>query len=184
MKHSEQEVGQDGAAEGDPQISSGEESGSDEAKEAGGSDRLVRLSEAVRYRKRAQAAERDLGDIKGQYQDTCVELEQARQVIDQLERRQQIDAVLAEVDAVDLDVARLLTEAAVEMMDEPDIKLAIDDLRRHKPYLFRNRDRGASAMSARYPENSVYQAEAAADRAAMTGDRRDLLRYLRIRRKG
>ena len=101
-----------------------------------GSERQVPVGEAIRYRKRAQAAEQELGDLKGQFQDVKVELEQARQTVSQLERRQAIDEVLTDAETVDLEVARLLTEAAVSMMDEPDIRMAIEDLRRHKPYLF------------------------------------------------
>ena len=46
-------------------------------------------------------------------------------------------------------VARLLTEAAVETMAEPDVASAIDELRRSKPYLFRRKTTQAGAMPAR-----------------------------------
>ncbi len=146
-------------------------------------ERLVPVSESIRYRKRAQVAEQQLADTKGHLQDTQAELEQVRQTMDKLERRQHIDALLADADAVDLEVARLLTEMAVEMMDEPDVKLAIEDLRRHKPYLFRQRLVGASAMPARGHDTADHQSQQAAEQAAVSGDRRDLLRYLRLRRK-
>ncbi|MCE9590166.1 MAG: hypothetical protein K8S99_06545 [Planctomycetes bacterium] len=127
------------------------------------------------------ALERELGEVKGQLQDTATELEQSRQMISRLERRQKIDELLADSDTVDVELARLLTEAAVEMMDEPDLKLAIDDLRQSKPYLFRHRapDR---AMSARSPDPRHTHADNAARRAVETGKRRDLLSYLRLRR--
>ena len=110
------------------------------------------------------------------------ELEEAQQTVSQLERRQKVDAMLAESQVVDLQVARLLTEAAIESMDAPDVELAIADLRRSKPYLFRNRaGQEVSAMSAR-AEEMTQPAEDAARRAVESGDRRDLLRYLRLRR--
>ncbi len=147
--------------------------------------RLVPVTEAIRYRKRAQAAENELDAIKGQLQDTSVELEQARQTVSALDRRQKIDRLLADSDAVDLEVARMLTEAAVEMMDEPDVKIAIEDLKRHKPYLFRNKPQPlspASPMAPRTRDPLNRTTTHAAQVAATTGDRRDLLRYLRLRR--
>ena len=148
--------------------------------------RLVPVTEAIRYRKRAQTAEQQLEALKGQLQDSQVELEQARQSLTALDRRQRIDQILAESDAIDLEVARLLTEAAVADMDEPDIKLAIEDLQRHKPYLFRHRNNGSttgSAMTARPRDGLNTTTQHAARQAAATGDRRDLLKYLRLRRR-
>jgi hypothetical protein len=127
----------------------------------------------------------DPQNLTADLESLTAELAKAREMIASLERRQRIDALLAESDAVDLDVARLLTEAAVQQMSEPDVKLAIDDLRKHKPYLFRRRHSGtgtpsAAAMGARTVTSSPV-AEAA-ETAAQTGNRRDLLRYLRLRR--
>lgn len=172
------DVADTNAADADVSPAEAEDAGRDAS-----SQRLVPVTEAIRYRKRAQAAEQELGAAKGRLQDLQVELEQARQTIDALDRRQRIDAMLADAEAVDLEVARLLTEAAVEVMDEPDVKLAIDELRRLKPYLFRRRaDGGAASMPARQRGGGGHHADEAADRAASTGDRRDLLRYLRLRR--
>lgn len=109
------------------------------------------------------------------------QLDESRRTIAALERRQQIDELLAESEPIDREAARLLTEAAVMAMDEPDIELAVQDLRRHKPWLFRPRVAAGSAMPARV-EPPTDAAEEAASRAAATGDRRDLLRYLRLRR--
>ena len=62
---------------------------------------------------------------------------------------------------------------------------AVSDLRRRCPYLFRptvSEARSGGAMSARPRTNGRRNADDAAERAAATGDRRDLLRYLRMRR--
>jgi len=114
------------------------------------------------------------------------ELDASRQTIDHLERRQRIDALLAASDPVDLEAARLLTEAAVAQMSEPDVAAAVDDLKRHKPFLFRPHPRprpgnDTAVMSPAVDEEDDTTARAAAE-AAATGDRRDLLRYLRLRR--
>lgn len=110
------------------------------------------------------------------------ELAEARGVIAALERRQKIDALLAESEAVDLEAARLLTEHAVSGMAAPDLALAVSDLRRQRPYLFRRRSEpGALGMGAREVAG-VSPLEEAAERAVATGHRRDVLAYLRLRR--
>lgn len=124
----------------------------------------------------------------GEGRERVVELEgelaEARRTIEQMERRQRIDALLAESETVDFEAARLLTERAVAEMDEPDVAMAVEDLRRHRPWLFSRRERGESGvMSARVDEEAE-TAASAASRAATSGHRRDLLAYLRLRRRG
>ena len=149
-----------------------------------GTDKLVPVTEAIRYRRRAQQAEQRLGDLERELGELRSAYDASQEAITALERRERIDALLTESDTVDLEAARLLTEVAVAGMDEPDVGAAVADLRRHKPYLF---DRGGvglpSAMGPREPEhNNPDPAADAADQARATGDRRDLLRYLRMRR--
>lgn len=147
-------------------------------------ERMVPVAEAIRYRKRARAAEQELSTLQSQFDETQQRVEQAEQTIDALERRQRIDALLAEADTIDLDAARLLTEVAVQSMDTPDVTEAVDDLRRHKPYLFRQgaEDPGGLALAPRFDELDDPMAQAA-EQAQHSGDRRDLLRYLRLRRR-
>jgi hypothetical protein len=127
------------------------------------------------------------------------QLHEARQTVRDLDRKRKIDALLAESDAVDLSTARLLTEAAIVDMDEPDLKLVIADLRRSKPFLFRSRrssnnsnnNSSDSANTSPTPRAVAQglritppplQAQQAAQQAIATGSRRDVLRYLRLRR--
>lgn len=149
---------------------------------AGEAEKLVPVSEAIRYRKRAQAAEEQLRRLEAELEALRKQAQEAQETIARLERRQQIDALLTEADVIDLEAARLLTEAAIAGMSEPDVKLAIEDLRRHKPWLFRRSGAGgAMAMGPRQEARNL-SVEEAAQAAAASGDRRDLLRYLRLRR--
>ena len=110
--------------------------------------------------------------------------EQNARLVEQMaaiERRQRIDQLLIEADAVDLEAARLLTEHAVAQMDDADVAEAVADLRRHKPYLFRRVSEGVGSMSPRIRDGGAV--DEAADAAMRSGDRRDLLRYLRMRRR-
>ncbi|MFW5682826.1 MAG: hypothetical protein ACOC1G_07460 [Phycisphaeraceae bacterium] len=148
-------------------------------------EKLVPVSEAIRYRRRAQQAEQRLRDLEQQLAGLESDLATSRETVDQLERRSRIDALLTEADTVDLDAARLLTEIAVSEMDDPDVKIAVDDLRRHKPYLFtHDASDDASALGPRHDHEDHDPAAFAAEQAVRTGDRRDLLRYLRMKRSG
>jgi hypothetical protein len=148
-----------------------------------GTDKMVPVTEAIRYRRRAQQAEQRLDTLERELSDLRDRYDASQETITALERRERIDTLLTEADAVDLEAARLLTEVAVSAMDEPDVALAVADLRRHKPYLFDHGGVGLpSAMGPREPESSPDPAADAADQARTSGDRRDLLRYLRLRR--
>lgn len=147
-------------------------------------ERLVPVIEAIRYRKRAQAAEQQLESLRSQLEAAQRRYELAEQSISSLERRQRIDAMLAEADAIDIDAARLLTEAAVQAMDEPDVEEAVQDLRRHKPFLFHPDNTSVRGLAlAPELEDQDDPLAKAAEQAHHSGDRRDLLRYLRLRRR-
>ncbi|MCG8512054.1 MAG: hypothetical protein MI741_22795 [Rhodospirillales bacterium] len=134
----------------------------------------------------ANAEPTDSADaLQAELDATSAQLAEAQQTIANLERRNRIDALLREADAVDVDAARLLTEHTIEGMDEPDVQVAVADLRRHKPYLFnppRQRESRGSAMAPRTAHEAADPKALAAEQAAETGNRRDLLRYLRLRR--
>lgn len=128
-------------------------------------------------------------DLQSQLAAARRELDEARETITKLERRQKIDALLAESEAIDTDVARLLTEVTVDGMDVPDVRLAVDDLRKHKPYLFRRAAAkaqsaapAARAMPARDGDDASPES-LAHEQARSTGLRADLLRYLRLKRR-
>jgi len=157
----------------------------DDAKTDGEAEKLVPVTEAIRYRRRAQQAEQQLADSQQQLQSLQSRLDEAESTIQQLERRQKIDATLATAEPIDADAVRLLTEQAIQQMDEPDVDAAVNELRQSRPYLFRQKTaRRGPAMAARVDDEPAPESERAADDAAMTGDRRDLLRYLRLRRRG
>jgi hypothetical protein len=143
--------------------------------------------DARRYRKRAQAAEKSLEDTRAELEKAKKTLAEHEKTIASLERREQIDALLRESDAIDFETARLLTELAVQRMSQPDTAAAVADLRRNKPYLFRAASHcGASgALAPKQGENASVKRDAdrAATAAQQSGHRSDLLRYLRLRRR-
>ena len=138
----------------------------------------------------SNSPETQLAELEAKFHETQSALAETRKQLEAAERRQKIDQALLEADTVDLETARLLTEVAVGLMSDGDVQQAVDELRRRKPYLFRHRWAGRAisgggaigggAMAARSRPGAP--AEEAAETAAQTGNRRDLLRYLRTRR--
>ncbi len=133
------------------------------------------------WRERAERAESKVNDLTDRLAQSESSLEQARHTIDAVELRRTIEHDLVEADAIDLETATILTQAALETMDEPDAAVAIQDLRRRKPFLFRSQSNRPSAMSAlsRPGQGAL---DDVAESARRSGDRRELLRYLRMKR--
>jgi hypothetical protein len=150
--------------------------------------RSTALSDAKRYRKRAQAAEKQVEELKATLAEREQKLSDAEKSLTQQQRRQQIDHALINAGALDIEMARQLAEAALAQAPEGDITAAIDELKRAKPFLFRQNSAspGSGAMSAAddSPSPRNAQLHRAASSALETGKRSDLLRYLRLRRRG
>ena len=120
-----------------------------------------------------------IGELEGKLAATERSLVEAREALDAAERKRTIDRELVRQGAIDVETAALLTEAAVSGMEKKDVKGAVAELRRGKPYLFHVATR-ASAMGG--VPSEVSPLEDAAAEARESGDRRALLRYLRMRR--
>jgi len=159
------------------------------------SAKVVPVSEAIRYRKRAQAAEIRLHDLDQRLAELESELGQAHDTIQRIERRHEVDERLRENDVVDLDVVRLLVETILEESPDQDVAAAVEELHQRKPFLFRSAGqsghrssvgvgsmtpsvRGASRRGSRLKAGT----EEAAMRAMGTGRREDLLHYMKLRR--
>lgn len=153
------------------------------------------VAEARRYRKRAQAAEKSLDELKATLAERQQQLGQQQSMLDAMQRRHAIDDALHAAGTIDLETARLLMESALASAATPsqtEISQAVEALVRQKPHLFRARPRGGAARSTgpMSPKSGVDdrtpRAKAindAASDAASSGKRTDLLRYLRLRRK-
>ena len=91
---------------------------------------MVPLSEARKYRKRAQAAEKIAGDLQRQVEEQDEQIRSHQRTLEELEHRQSIDELLQEAGAIDLESTRLLTEAAMAELDEPDVAAPGESLQR------------------------------------------------------
>lgn len=131
----------------------------------------------------AASAER-AEELAARLEQTESTLTQTREALDAAEKRREIDRQLVEADALDLETARLMTEAAINAMDDADVATAIADLRERKPFLFaRTRAPWRSHAATAAPPPGANRLSDIAQRAATTGDRASLIEYLRARRE-
>jgi hypothetical protein len=112
------------------------------------------------------------------------ELASARAAAASAARRAEIERELAAAGAIDLEITAPLVERAVSAMDEPDIAAAVREVKAGKGFLFRAVAGGGvrSAAMAGEPARAGLGLEDLASDARTSGDRGDLLRYLRARR--
>lgn len=148
--------------------------------------RLVSVSEAIRYRKRAQAAERDLAETRARLEGATCEAQAAQQRLALAERRAAIDAGLVGLGATDLEAARLLVEASLNE-GEADVAAAIESVRRRRPQMFRTNHSAPRHTAAMGPAvRSTPQGERDIDRAAIaakrSGHNADVMHYMNLRR--
>lgn len=137
------------------------------------------------WRRRALEAETAADELRAALEQAQRQVAQAHEALDACETRRAIDAALFETDALDLETARLMTEAAVARMPQPDVAGAVEELRRDKPFLFRAAviPGAPAALSARADAAPGADLAGALEEAAVTGDRAALLRYLRLKRR-
>ena len=148
--------------------------------------KLVPLSESVRYRKRAQSAEKKIEDLVKQLAEAKAETKTTAEQLRQVQVEQKLVHKLTAAGTVDLDTAMLIAKTRMEGETEADMDSVIKRLRKEKQYLFAGaggttgtkRTAGAKERT----EGGQVVLERAAKRAATTGSRADLQEYLKLRR--
>ena len=152
----------------------------------GDSLKLVPVAESIRYRKRAQSAEKKVEALAEQLAQAKAQACEAVEQLNSIQVEQKLTRKLATAGAVDLETAVLIAKARVEGETEADLDGVIEWLRKEKQYLFRGGDVTAAAQKTAGAkdrmQNSQTILEKAAKRAATTGNRTDLQEYLKVRR--
>jgi hypothetical protein len=160
----------------------------DTAGQAGGDGlKLVPVAESIRYRKRAQSAEKQSEILTEQLRQAKSEAAKIAERLEKIQMEQELMRKLAAAGAADLEAAVLIAEARMDGRDDADLDGVIEQLKREKQYLF-SRDnekivaakKTAGAKDA--AESNRMSLERAAKKAATTGSRTDLREYLRLRR--
>jgi len=151
-------------------------------------ERLVPVSESIRYRKRAQAAEQKLAELDGQLQKSNEQSKSLAAELEELRQERKLSEGLISAGVSDVETALLVAKKRIEASDgEMDVDSVIESLRREKGFLFGKGESSASSkrsLPVRDKTSSVRGAvEKAARNAAISGSRRDVQEYMRVRRQ-
>lgn len=158
--------------------------GSDEQEQRG--EKLVDVSEAIRYRKRAQIAEQKKQLLEQELADGKSEIEKLNKNIAQLTiERQLIDKfVLAGVK--DLEAAVIIGRARIEKDSRITAEDVVEQIRKEKSYLFNETQRASISTKTSGVKDKLSTTtgvlERAAQKAVKSSSRTDLHEYLRTRR--
>jgi hypothetical protein len=156
--------------------------------EATGDDvaRLVPVAESIRYRRRAQSAEKKTQDLAEQLADANQKIAQMSDELAALTLDRRLMRKLTAVGVTDLEAATLIAKARMEDREAGDLDACIEQLKEEKGYLFTGsgpsvRPRKTAGAKERVAPRQT-ALERAAQRAARTRKRADLQEYLKLRR--
>jgi len=148
--------------------------------------RLVPVTESIRYRRRAQSAEKKAESLAEELAAAKAQATSLSQQLSDLQVEQQLIRKLAAAGAVDLETAVLIAKARIQGQDKADVNGVVEQLRKEKEYLFGGATAAVGARKTASPkermQNSQTILERAAKKAATSGSRRDLQEYLKLRR--
>lgn len=169
---------------------------------ASGQEKVVPVGESIRYRGRAQQAEKKTQQLEQQLREAQAQIEQRLEQlasaeaqrdemadrITRIEHQRRLEQVLLNCGVHDVEAATLLLEKGGTLSpdsDEPAIQAAVEKLLLNRPHLC-SRPAGTlpqkTAGEKRRPTPQA-QLVRTAERAARSGDRRDIAEYLRLRRQ-
>ena len=148
--------------------------------------KLVPVAESIRYRKRAQSAEKKIEELTEQLAQAKTQTTQMSEQLSGIQSEQKLMRQLAAAGAVDLETAVLIAKARMQDQSDADVTGMIERLKKEKQYLF---DGTGGAVTAKKTAgardrltNNQTILERAAKKAATTGNRTDLHEYLKLRR--
>ncbi len=159
-----------------------------EEQELDGNDaaKLVPVTESIRYRKRAQSAEKKSESLAEQLAEANHTIARMSQDLSDLQTEQKLVRRLAAAGAADLEAAVLVARTRMEGKPDADIDACIEQLKREKTYLFGGSSEMPTFRKTAGAKDRAKQTqtalEQAAKKAARTGSRADLQHYLKLRR--
>lgn len=148
--------------------------------------KLVPVAESIRYRKRAQSAEKKIEALTEQLAEANAQAKQMSAQLNSIRVEQNLTRRLAAEGTVDLETALLLAKARLHDQKEADLDGLIEQLKNEKQYLFDAAPGTAVAKKTAGARERISTnqkiIEEAAKKAATTGSRTDLQEYLKLRR--
>jgi hypothetical protein len=149
--------------------------------------KVVPVTESIRYRRRAQSAEKRAQDLAEELTQANEKIARMSEDLDSLQLDQKLARKLTAAGAIDLEAAVLIAKTRLQNQAEIDVDGCIEQLKSEKHYLFgaapdASTPRKTAAVKDRVTPGQT-TLERAARRAAQTRHRADLLEYLKLRRK-
>jgi hypothetical protein len=148
--------------------------------------KLVPVAESIRYRKRAQSAEKKAETLAEQLADAQTQAKKIAEQLSDIQNEQKLTRKLTAAGAIDVETALLIAKARMEGKTDADLDGVIGQLKREKQYLFAEASGVVMAKKTAAAKdritNSQTVLERAAKKAATTGNRTDLQEYLKLRR--
>ena len=97
--------------------------------------RLVPVAESIRYRKRAQSAEKKIEELTEQLTQAKSQTAELSEQLSDIQTEQKLMRQLAAAGAVDLETAVLIARARIQDQDNADVTGVIEQLKREKQFL-------------------------------------------------
>lgn len=158
-----------------------------EAIDQGEEAKLVPVVEAIKYRKRAQNAEKEVAQLQDQLSSFEKQNESLKNQMSTIEAEKDISQRLSCAGVIDIETATLLVKSRLK--DDGDVESAIEKLKQEKEYLFEVDGseglRIAAVKTAGVKNRAVGNASVfkIANQAAKSGSRVDLMEYMKARRE-
>jgi len=150
------------------------------------SERLVDVSEAIRYRKRAQNAEQKQTTLEQELNQSRAEVERLNKSLSDMTVERQLIEKLASSGVRDLDAAVIIGKAKLQADTQATAADIVTQLKKEKSYLFADNLPSAATSKTSGAKDRLSpmagMLERSAQKAAKTGSRTDLQEYLRARR--
>jgi len=148
--------------------------------------KLVPVTESIRYRKRAQSAEKKVEALTEQLAEAKAQAATMSEQLDDVQLEQKLMRKLAAAGTVDLETAVMIAKARMGGDNDADLDGVIEQLKKEKQHLFASSSGTVTtkktAGAKERMQNSQTILERAAKKAATTGGRTDLQEYLKLRR--
>jgi hypothetical protein len=148
--------------------------------------RLVPVTESIRYRKRAQSAEKKVEELTEQLNQSQNRAMNLSEQLNDIRTEQKLTQKLIAAGTVDVESAILLAKARMQEQEDADVDELIEQLKKDKKYLFKSSGENVTSTKtagAKDRTMDVYTVlTKVAKKAATTGSRRDLQEYLKARR--
>ena len=152
-----------------------------------GDEKLVPVGEAIRYRKRAQGAEKEASDMAKEAKQLRELNEKLTGELEAMRTDHELMRTLSSAGAVDLEAAVLIARSRMADGEEKEIAPVVELLRQEKSYLFGGpprREVASKTAGVKEKESGGQRVlEGRAKKAAASGSRADVHEYMRSRRR-